>query len=29
MWGRMVWVGDLIRQARKQGRQAVRSLTTI
>ncbi len=28
MWGRMVWASDLIRQARKEGRHAARSLTT-
>jgi predicted DNA-binding helix-hairpin-helix protein len=28
MWGRMAWASDLMRQARKEGRQAARSLTT-
>jgi predicted DNA-binding helix-hairpin-helix protein len=28
MWGRMVWASQLIRQARREGRSAARSLTT-
>ncbi|MCG8353577.1 MAG: radical SAM protein [Chloroflexales bacterium] len=28
MWGRMVWASQLMRQARREGRQAARSLTT-